>query len=281
MPHNHYHQNAERKSDGKIVSIKDRDVPSGKKCDCICTKCKEPLVAKKGKERVHHFAHANETNCKGETLAHIEAKNIIEKEGYLWLPRYIGEGDYDTAKVDFDEVDVEKLIDESDYRADLICKTADNRYVVEIVVTHDLDDGKELYLVQKKVDTISIDLKSVLKRNQYNDIPANFSELVLEKSNRKWVYNHIDEERKREEEEIKRRKEEKRLKQVERENRIKGIKQAIAECKTEIERKEKSKTLPMLKPINIINKEILDLMDIKFEKETELQILQEQQHLND
>ena len=72
-----------------------------------------------------------------------------------------------------------------------------------------------------------------------------------------------------------------RLKQVDGENRIKEIKQTKANYEIEIERKEKSKTLPMLKPINIINKEILDLMDTKFEKETELQKLQEQQHLND
>ena len=44
-------------------------------------------------------SHANKSNCKGETLAHIEAKNIIEKEGYLWLPRYIGKGNYDITKV--------------------------------------------------------------------------------------------------------------------------------------------------------------------------------------
>jgi hypothetical protein len=276
MSNNHLY--ARRKSDGNKVFID--DVPNGKKCGCICSKCHESLIAKNGGEiNIHHFAHISDSNCPGETLAHIEAKDIIKREKYLWLPTSKDSKEY--TKVEFDDVDVEKLIDESKYRADLICKTADNRYVVEIVVTHDLDDGKELYLVQKKVDTISIDLKSVLKRNQYNDIPADFSELVLEKSNRKWVYNHIDDERKRREEENKRRKDEKRLKQVERENRIKGIKQAIAECKTEIERKEKSKTLSMLKPINIINKEILDLMDTKFENETELQKLQEQQYLND
>jgi len=265
MSNNHLY--ARRKSDGKIVFID--DVPNGKKCGCICSKCHESLIAKNGGEiNIHHFAHISDSNCPGESSAHIEAKDIIKREKYLWLPTSKDSKEY--TKVEFDDVDVEKLIDESDYRADLICKTSDNRYIVEIVVTHDLDDGKELYLVQKKVDTISIDLKSVLKRNQYNDIPADFSELVLEKSNRKWVYNHINEERKRREEESKKRKEEKRLKQVERENRVKEIKQTIANCKTEIERKEKSKTLSMLKPINIINKEILDLMDTIFEKETEL-----------
>ena len=281
MSNNHLY--AKRKSDGKIVSVD--DVENGLKCNCTCTKCGRRLVAKANKkdkkyDKESHFAHQSEkTNCRGETLAHIEAKKIIKREMHLWLPTPKDSKKY--TKVDFDDVDVEKLIDESDYRADLICKTSDNRYVVEIVVTHDLDDGKELYLVQKKVDTISIDLKSVLKRNQYNDIPADFSELVLEKSNRKWVYNHIDEGRKREEEESERRKDEKRLKQVERDIHVKEIKKTIADCKTEIERKEKSKTLSMLKPINIINKEILDLMDTKFEKETELQKLQEQQHLND
>ena len=103
------------------------------------------IVKNAGKINIHHFAHSNETNCKGETLAHIEAKNIIKKEGYLWLPRYTGEGNYDSLKVDFDEVLVEEKINNSNYSADLWCIYEEKSIAVEIVVTHDLDEQKRKF----------------------------------------------------------------------------------------------------------------------------------------
>ena len=138
--------------------------------------------------------------------------------------------------------------------------------VVEIVVTHPIDDDKELFLKQNKVDTLEIDLKSVLSENQYNDIPTNFPELVLRQSPRKWIFNGKVEKRKRKQEEEK-------LKRIDRQNSIARLKRIIEEYESEIELKEKSKTLPMLKSIKIIDNEILDLMDKQHEKVIELQAL--------
>lgn len=260
MLHNQNHRYARKISDGNKVFID--NVPNGKKCDCICSKCQEPLIAKNGGEiNIHHFAHISDSNCSGESSAHIEAKDIIKKEKYLWLP------DYDEyKKVKFDDVDVEKLIGESQYRADLICKIADRLLVVEIVVTHPIDDDKELFLKQNEVNTLEIDLKSVLLKNEYDDIPTNFSELVLRESHRKWIYNGKVEKRKTKQEEEK-------LKRIDRQNSIAGLKRIIDKYDREIELKERSKTLPMLKPIPIIENEILDLMDKRYEKVIELQAL--------
>ncbi len=70
---------------GKIVSI--NDVPNGKNCNCTCTKCGEPLVAKNnGKVYRHFFAHLVDSDCKGETFFHIEAKSQIVKDSFLMLP---------------------------------------------------------------------------------------------------------------------------------------------------------------------------------------------------
>ena len=85
MPHNQNHLYAIKESDGEVVFVD--DVTKGKNCGCICSKCKKPLVAKNGGEiYIHHFAHYSGSNCTGETLAHLEAKAIIKKEKYLWLP---------------------------------------------------------------------------------------------------------------------------------------------------------------------------------------------------
>ena len=100
MSNNHFY--ARRKSDGNKVFID--DVPNGKKCGCICSKCHEPLIAKNGGEiNIHHFAHISDSNCPGETEAHFEAKEIIKRENYLWLP-----DDNEYRKVEFDDVEVEK-----------------------------------------------------------------------------------------------------------------------------------------------------------------------------
>ena len=56
-----------------------------KKCGCICSKCKEPLVAKNGGEiKEHHFAHLSNSYCRGETLAHLKAKEIISEKDAIW-----------------------------------------------------------------------------------------------------------------------------------------------------------------------------------------------------
>ncbi len=145
MSNNHLY--ARRKSDGDKVFID--DVPNGKKCGCICSKCHEPLIAKNGGEiNIHHFAHISDSNCTGETEAHFEAKEIIKREKYLWLPNYD-----ESKKVEFDDVQVEYLIKNYKYRADLLCTAKGKEIAVEIVVTHDLDAGCQLkvvnYLVNK------------------------------------------------------------------------------------------------------------------------------------
>ncbi len=40
------------------------DVARGKACACFCPDCRGPLVARKGEVRVHHFAHADQRECR-------------------------------------------------------------------------------------------------------------------------------------------------------------------------------------------------------------------------
>ena len=118
MLHNQNYLYAIGENDGKIVFID--DVENGLRCGCICSKCKEPLVAKnRGKtDRIHHFAHKSDSKCSGETQAHLFAKDIIAREMFLSVPSH-----KKWQKIKFDNVEVEKLIGDSDYRADLICLT--------------------------------------------------------------------------------------------------------------------------------------------------------------
>ncbi|MDW1941455.1 competence protein CoiA family protein [Vibrio sp. Vb0599] len=61
--------------DGKYKHI--RSVDNGLKCDCVCPECKTPLVANQGNVKRWHFSHASNTECKGESLIHRLAKQVI------------------------------------------------------------------------------------------------------------------------------------------------------------------------------------------------------------
>lgn len=67
-------------ADGKSVYID--DVPNGKNCDCTCAECGGKLIAKnKGRIKVHHFAHENDSIRCSQTALHLLAKEILLKYG--------------------------------------------------------------------------------------------------------------------------------------------------------------------------------------------------------
>ncbi|EJP3281778.1 hypothetical protein J7989_23125 [Vibrio parahaemolyticus] len=61
--------------DGKYKHI--RSVDNGLKCDCVCPDCQQPLVANQGNVKSWHFAHASNSSCKGESVIHRLAKQVI------------------------------------------------------------------------------------------------------------------------------------------------------------------------------------------------------------
>lgn len=65
------------------------EVPRGLACHCRCVVCEEPLVARQGEVREHHFAHAsNREPCDSnhESLLHLYAKQLILEAGGLTCP---------------------------------------------------------------------------------------------------------------------------------------------------------------------------------------------------
>lgn len=155
---------------GKIVSI--NDVPNGINCNCTCTKCGEPLVAKNnGKVYRHFFAHLVDSDCNGESEYHTEAKDQIYKDKFIWIPnpkitsiRYDGweryAWKYELQKFEFQTVEKEKLIGDSKFRADLLCTHANGKQlVVEIAYTHFIEPSKAQYLIDNKIPSVEINLR--------------------------------------------------------------------------------------------------------------------------
>lgn len=68
-----------------------REVPLGKACGCICPECSQPLYAKhvRSGKVVPHFAHAPGADCANglETAVHLAAKQLIESERAVFLPK--------------------------------------------------------------------------------------------------------------------------------------------------------------------------------------------------
>ena len=179
--------------EGELVSI--ADVERGLKCNCTCSKCGKPLVAKKGEVKDHHFAHSVDSDCTGETLKHYFAKQEIAEKKYLHLPHPTKDV---YSMTDFKTVELEKRIGDSQYIADVICTTANGKQlVIEIVVTHDLDNDKRNYLITNEVTTLKIDV------NDWDYQAHRLNEYMLQ-GNNNWVYNkktELEEERRKKESE--------------------------------------------------------------------------------
>lgn len=176
------HIYAIHREDNSIIHID--EVPNGLMCNCICSKCNKPLIAKNsGHIRIHHFAHIAESNCNGETLIHLMAKSIIKEKKYLWIKNGYGL----ITRIDFIKVSEEKNILDSSFIADLICHTKQSRVIIEIIVTHEIDEPKKEFLINNKITSLRIDLTNA-GIDDFNVLPNNFDDLILRNSNRNWIH---------------------------------------------------------------------------------------------
>ena len=212
-------------SSGKMVSI--RNVERGLACNCRCPKCKEALVAKLGHEggRQPHFAHQKDSDCHGSymTALHMLAQQIIEEDKQVMLPDY--QGKYiqkSTNCITFDLVRLEEIIPINDgqIRADCVGykQGKDNnahRLLIEILVTHEVDDNKSGLIKSLNESCIEINLSDLIETGYTREDVAN--RLKENKEDRKWincpVYDKCDKEKEQKEEE-KKRKEEARRKEL-------------------------------------------------------------------
>jgi competence CoiA-like predicted nuclease len=202
--------------DDRIIDINDIS-PSerGLKCNCLCPACKSPLQARIGTgKRIKYFAHDN-AECNPdtayETTLHYMAKEILEKEKRIKLPKYwiFDDTDYDIDEYkfenpydlyedlsmpyeafpdmmyNFDYVILEKRIDS--IVPDIILVKGTRRLLVEIAVTHFIDDEKETKIKDLNLSTIEIDLSSK------SDESLTYEELrqliVFDTSYMRWVHN--------------------------------------------------------------------------------------------
>ena len=172
--------------DGLLVSVD--SVESGLACGCICPACGERLEAHKGKIKNHYFKHYNGTDCGYglETAAHLYAKDCIEKNKFLLLPSLKASPDWDELKylenqyfdqrpfdhsvmfkdvvppwyrLKLDSVILEKRIGK--IVPDVIVTSKERGLLVEIKVTHGIDQEKRSIIKQNRLSVVEYDFSSM------------------------------------------------------------------------------------------------------------------------
>lgn len=185
------------RKDGNIVSID--EVQSGKDCGCVCPACGNKLWARKGEQRMHHFAHEPHTHCEYgyESSLHLAAKDILSRAKKMVIPPVYVEFPqsgkpkellYPEKKIDIDYVKLEKRFD--DIIPDIVVDFGDEHFFIEIYVTHPIDDEKLKKLKEKKISTIEIDLSKEKRDISVEEL----SDILLKASPQKsWKYNAVSE----------------------------------------------------------------------------------------
>lgn len=200
---------------GKVIHISEVPVKErGLKCNCYCVKCGQPLIARLGEVKEHHFAHHSKCNCNGsvETALHLFAKEVLERNKRLVLPKlsvlyyieeekvkfhneeqqyyWIDTNEYVFLKegtIDFDKVDTEYVV--GDIIADAILYRGERPLIVEVKVTHEVDSIKAKKVKDKDISTIEIDLSKKFENYYEFDRETVEDIIVNDTSIKQWVYH--------------------------------------------------------------------------------------------
>lgn len=180
------------------------DVPSGLDCECVCPACGGRLIAKKGKIKVHHFAHYDSEKCQYgyETSLHLAAKQLIMEHKKIMLPpvylRFPGGFKdvislYPSKVIKVDKVLLEtRQEDKKELMVpDLILFSGERKLYVEIYVTHAIDNKKLTKIKKMGISTIEIDLSRRARSLEKEDLNKLLFEDLEEK---KWIYNSREKE---------------------------------------------------------------------------------------
>lgn len=169
-----------------LVNI--QQVERGLACNCTCFECGEVVIARKGEIKEHHFAHAsNKESCtiNLESVLHKYAKEVILESMGLMLPA-LPNSDDEAAWWSFDKVLPEFSL--GLIRPDLVAYFDGKPILIEIAVTHFIDQDKLKKIETFKAKCLEINLSNLFKSEI--EIPSiEAKKQILENlDNRKWIY---------------------------------------------------------------------------------------------
>lgn len=177
-------------------------VSRGLACGCICPACGGQLVAKKGKSKQHHFAHAADSGCAFgvETALHLAAKSILEKRKAIVLPvveAKVYSARYSSVLAPEKEYEIERIEIEQRFGSlipDVVAYIRGRPVAIEVKVSHGVNDAKRSRFRSLGVSAIEIDLS----RAPRTFAPDEIEPLVIDGGPHKtWVYNAASERKRR------------------------------------------------------------------------------------
>jgi len=162
------------------------EVNRGRWADAECAECGDNLVARKGDQRRHHFAHVSDSDCLGEGNLHKYAKQLIAKEKKLKL-RYYPETQRPRI-LRFDSATVEAR--KGKFRIDCLLEREDgHELAVEIKVSHSVDELKKAMFEEKELGAVEIDISHLTHRNIEPSVDQIRREVCYTPENVEWLYN--------------------------------------------------------------------------------------------
>jgi hypothetical protein len=170
------------------------EVERGLGCDCVCPACKHPLVARKGTEKAHHFAHYKADECATavETALHIAAKNLLEAEGRITIPAvylefYSNKEPWliqPSGEINFDRVSLEQRL--GTIVPDVTIVVKNRPLLLEIAVTHKVDEEKLGKIRDFGISAIEIVLAAFSRNPTLDELRE---AVIFSAANKRWLYN--------------------------------------------------------------------------------------------
>ncbi len=161
---------------GELAHIAEERVARGDACGCRCPGCDEPLVAKKGKARAQHFAHASGAECAGgaQTALHLASIQILLRARSVALPellmvaeavdeaggRHKASAYLPPRRVAFERATSEKRFGQ--VIPDIAVWVGERRLFIEVAVHHFADEEKKRKLAEAGVTTVEIDASGLI-----------------------------------------------------------------------------------------------------------------------
>lgn len=186
----------------RLVHISEiRQEETGLKCNCICPACRTRLQAKLPRtdpDFTPRFAHHGADTCLHavETAVHLKAKEILASKKWMRLPS-VYEGYqkfsstlYGEREVEFEDVKIEYRLGR--IIPDIVAYVIDPEsgqqkpLLIEIKVTHGIDDRKLESIRKDQLATVEVDLS---KMRVVFDEEVLLEEVLASTKRKTWVYN--------------------------------------------------------------------------------------------
>ena len=195
---------------GRLISIEEVPIENkGLRCGCVCPGCGGMLIANlKDDKRRKHFSHykaeCNITYAQ-QTALHMIAKDILAQEKVFMFPGYsITLDDFPKYKASWRrlglplsmeyrkpyraeclEVTLEKRV--SNFVPDIVVNIQGRRCLIEIAVTHFVDEEKQKKIGETRLPVVEVDLSAFLGQQITREIIRDA--LVVQVDNKRWLYN--------------------------------------------------------------------------------------------